>query len=90
MTRGELVTVITRRAGITKEQAEVALDAFLQGVIRSLEGGERVSIPGFGTFSVVHRQGRDGRSPLTGRPIKIPPRKVARFSPGKALKEKLA
>ena len=51
------------------------------------EKGDKVTLVGFGTFSTSHRSAREGRNPQTGKPIKIPAKKVATFSPGTALKD---
>lgn len=90
MRRRELVAAVARKAGITREQAKLVLDTVLEGVMESLRAGRPVRFPGFGTFSIVQRPEREGRSPATGRPIKIPPRKTARFRPGRAMEEKLS
>ena len=87
MNKGQLVEAISRDAGITKTQAQDALDAFVKNVQTSLNSGDKVTIVGFGTFSASTRPARVGRNPQTGQPIKIPAKKVAKFSAGKALKE---
>lgn len=87
MNKGQLVEAISRDAGITKTQAQDALDAFVKNVQTSLNGGDKVTIVGFGTFSASTRTARVGRNPQTGKPINIPAKKVAKFSAGKALKE---
>ncbi len=87
MNKGQLVEAISRDAGITKTQAQDALDAFVKNVQTSLNSGDKVTIVGFGTFSASTRAARVGRNPQTGQPIKIPAKKVAKFSAGKALKE---
>lgn len=87
MNKGQLVEAISRDAGITKTQAQDALDAFVKNVQTSLNSGDKVTIVGFGTFSASTRAARVGRNPQTGKPINIPAKKVAKFSAGKALKE---
>ena len=87
MNKGQLVEAISRDARITKTQAQEALDAFVKNVQRSLKGGDKVTIVGFGTFSASNRAARMGRNPQTGQPIRIAAKKVAKFSAGKALKE---
>jgi len=87
MNKGQLVEAISRDAGITKTQAQDALDAFVKNVQRSLKGGDKVTIVGFGTFSASTRAARMGRNPQTGKPIQIAAKRVAKFSAGKALKE---
>ncbi|MDA2924766.1 HU family DNA-binding protein [Acidobacteria bacterium AH-259-O06] len=89
MNKGELVEAIARDAKLSKGQAQSALDAFVSNVQRSLKRGDKVTLVGFGTFSTSSRSARTGRNPQTGMPIKIPAKKVAKFSAGKALKDSI-
>ena len=86
MNKGDLVAAVAGDAGISKSQAQAAVDSVLNNIEGSLASGGRVTLVGFGTFSVSQRSERVGRNPRTGMPIRIPARKVARFTPGKALK----
>ena len=86
MNKGDLVAAVAGDAGISKSQAQAAVDSVLSNIEGSLAGGGRVTLVGFGTFSVSQRSERMGRNPRTGMPIRIPARKLARFTPGKALK----
>jgi DNA-binding protein HU-beta len=86
LNKGDLVGKIAKEAGVTKRQAEVAFDSLVGGIASSLKKGRKVTIVGFGTFSVAKRKARQGRNPQTGAPIKIAARKVPKFTPGKALK----
>ena len=87
MNKAELVEAIAKDAKITKSQAQDALDSFTKNVEKSLKKGKKVTLVGFGTFSTSKRAARTGRNPQTGKPIRIPARRVARFVPGKALKD---
>jgi DNA-binding protein HU-beta len=87
MNKGELIEAVAQDANITKAQAQAALDAFVSNVQKSLKSGNKVTLVGFGTFSASTREERMGRNPQTGQPIRIPARRVAKFSAGKALKE---
>ena len=89
MTKAELVTYIAKEAGITKANAEKALDAFIKAVMEALSKGEKVTLVGFGTFYVAERAERRGRNPQTKEEIIIPACKVPKFKPGKLLKEKV-
>ncbi|MFT3677821.1 MAG: HU family DNA-binding protein [Chitinophagaceae bacterium] len=89
MNKAELITKIAEDAGITKTQANEALDSFVEAVTKTLKGGGKVTLVGFGTFSVSKRAARNGRNPQTGEVIKIKARKVARFKAGKELSAKL-
>lgn len=87
MTKGELVERMADSAGITKVAAEKALNAFLDGVKKSLAKKQRVTLVGFGTFATNKRKGRMGRNPQTGAALKIPPKTVPKFTPGRELKD---
>ena len=87
MNKGELIEAIANDANLTKAQAQAALDAFVSNVQKSLKSGDKVTLVGFGTFSTSTRAERMGRNPQTGQPIRIPARRVVKFSAGKALKE---
>ena len=86
MTKAELVAAIGKEAKVSKASAEKALNAFTATVTRALKKGDRLSLPGFGTFSVTRRKARIGRNPQTGKEIKIPAAKVAKFKAGSLLK----
>ncbi len=75
--------------GLTKKQAGDAFEAVLDSITTHLKKGERVQLPGFGSFAVTHRAARTGRNPKTGDAIKIKASNAARFKMGKDLKEAL-
>jgi len=83
MTKAELVAKVAKDAKITKAAAGKSLDAVIEGITKALKKGDRVTLVGFGTFSVSKRKARTGRNPQTGKPIKIAARKVAE-KPGQA------
>ena len=89
MNKAELISTLADEAGITKTQANTALDAFIGAVTKTLKKGDKVTLVGFGTFSVSKRAARNGRNPQTGETIKIKARKVARFKAGKELSSKM-
>jgi DNA-binding protein HU-beta len=89
MNKAELVAQVADETGITKTQANAALDSFIDAVTKTLKKGDKVTLVGFGTFSVSKRQARTGRNPQTGEAIKIKAKKVARFKAGKELSGKL-
>jgi DNA-binding protein HU-beta len=89
MNKGELIAKLSEDAGITKTQANDALDSFIEAVTKTLKGGGKVTLVGFGTFSVSKRSARNGRNPQTGAVIKIKARKVAKFKAGKELAAKM-
>ena len=89
MNKAELIAQIADESGITKTQANTALDSFVDAVTKTLKKGDKVTLVGFGTFSVTKRAARNGRNPQTGEVIKIKARKVARFKAGKELSGKI-
>jgi DNA-binding protein HU-beta len=89
MTKADLVEKMAKDADIAKVAAGKALDSLIDAVTRTLKKGDKLALIGFGTFSVGKRKARTGRNPQTGAAIKIPARKVPRFSAGKTLKDAL-
>jgi len=87
MTKVELIGKMAADSKISKAAAGKALESFLEGVKKALKKDEKVTLVGFGTFSVSKRKARKGRNPRTGNEIKIPARKVPKFTAGKALKD---
>ncbi len=85
MNKAELIAKISEDAGITKTQAGATLDSFTEAVGKTLKKGDKVTLVGFGTFSVSKRAARNGRNPQTGATIKIKAKKVAKFKAGKEL-----
>lgn len=86
MTKTDLVGAMAKAAGGKKTSAEKSLNALLWAIRDSLKKGRRVSLVGFGTFSVAKRAARNGRNPRTGKTIKIPAARVPRFKASKTLK----
>jgi DNA-binding protein HU-beta len=86
MTKAEIIDKMAADASISKAAAGKALTSFIDGVSKALKKGDKVTLVGFGTFSVAKRKARKGRNPQTGEEIKIKAKKVAKFSAGAALK----
>jgi DNA-binding protein HU-beta len=89
MNKAELIEKIAEDAGISKKEAGLALDSFTDTIAKTLKKGNKVTLVGFGTFSVTKRAARNGRNPQTGATIKIKAKKVAKFKAGKELSEKI-
>jgi len=87
MKKAELVEAIAQKAGLSKADANRALDATFEVITKALKKGERVPVAGFGTFNVSKRKAREGRNPQTGATVKIPARKAVTFKAGTALKD---
>ena len=86
MTKAELIASIAKDAKITKAAAEKALNSFTGNVTKALKKGDKLTLTGFGTFMVAKRKARSGRNPRTGKEIKIPATKIAKFKPGNKLR----
>jgi DNA-binding protein HU-beta len=87
MNKQGIVAKIAADTGISKTSAAAAVDSLIQGITKSLKKGDSVSFVGFGTFKTASRKARTARNPQTGAAIKIPKRRVPRFSAGKALRQ---
>ena len=87
MNKSELVQLMADGAGITQKQAEAALKSALDGIKKSLKRKKKVTLVGFGTFSVSRRKARKGRNPRTGETLKIAARNIPKFAPGSGLKD---
>jgi DNA-binding protein HU-beta len=87
VTKTELVSAVAENAGLTKVDAERAVKALLDAVAGCLKNGDKLSLVGFGTFSVSQRAARTGKNPQTGAKMLIPASKTPRFKAGKALKD---
>lgn len=85
MNKTELSSAVAAKAGLTKVDAAKAVAAFVDTVKEELAKGEKITLVGFGTFSVLDRPARNGRNPRTGKNIKIAAKKVAKFKAGKGL-----
>jgi DNA-binding protein HU-beta len=87
MNKKELIESIAGAADISKAAAEKALNGTLAAVAESLKKGDKVTLVGFGTFSISKRDARQGRNPQTGKTIKIPAKKIVKFKAGSKLSE---
>ncbi|MBA4371825.1 MAG: DNA-binding protein HU [Thermodesulfovibrio sp.] len=87
MTKAELVEKMAKDAEISKAAADKALGSMIEGIKKALKKGNKVTLVGFGTFSISHRKARQGRNPQTGATIKIKASKAPKFSAGKAFKD---
>jgi DNA-binding protein HU-beta len=87
MTKAEIIEKMANDADTSKAAAGKALDSFIDGIKKSLKKGNKVTLVGFGTFSVSKRAARKGRNPQTGETIKIKASKAPKFKAGKAFKD---
>lgn len=89
MNKSELTNAIAAKAGLTKEQAKKALEATIGTMKESLSAGDKVTLVGFGNFSIVERAARKGFNPKTKAPINIEAKKAIKFKAGSELSESL-
>lgn len=89
MNKAELIDAMASNAGLSKADAKRALDGFIDATGKALKKGDRISLVGFGSFSVSNRAARIGRNPQTGKEIKIAAKNVVRFKAGSDLAKKV-
>ena len=89
MNKAELIEAMASGSGLSKADSKKALDAFINSTTGALKKGDRLSLIGFGSFSISDRKARTGRNPRTGKEIKIPAKKVVKFKAGSDLANKV-
>jgi len=87
MTKAELIDKVLTAADLNKKEAEAAVEAFFDSIIKSLRDGEKIELRGFGSFRLRSRGARIGRNPKTGEKVNVPAKRIPYFKPGKELKE---
>ena len=87
MTKSDLIDIASKEVNITKTEAGELFEAFLEGIKDALRRGDKVTLIGFGSFSVSERKARKGRNPKTGEPIDIPASRVPKFTPSETFKK---
>jgi DNA-binding protein HU-beta len=89
MSKKDLIDAVAKECDLTKEKANVVVDAVLEHIKTTMKHGNEVRLPDFGTFKVAKRKAREGRNPATGATINIPASTVPKFTPAKGLKDLL-
>lgn len=87
MNKTEFIAAVAEKAGLTKKDADAAVNAFVDTVIDTLKKGDKIQMVGFGSFEVKERPARTGRNPQTKETIQIPASKAPAFKAGKAFKD---
>lgn len=87
MNKAELISSVAENSGLSKKDAEKAVNSFIETVVTTLQKGEKVQLVGFGNFEVRDRAARNGINPLTKEPMQFPATKVPVFKAGKTLKD---
>ncbi|MEO0868134.1 MAG: HU family DNA-binding protein [Cyanobacteria bacterium J06642_11] len=90
MNKGELITTISAKAGVSKKEADTILSTAIETIMDAVADGEKVTFVGFGSFEARDRKAREGRNPKTGETMTIPATTVPAFSAGKGFKEAVA
>ncbi|MCB9223275.1 MAG: HU family DNA-binding protein [Crocinitomicaceae bacterium] len=89
MNKSELVDAIASKSGLSKADSKRALEGFIAATETALKKGDKISLVGFGSFSISKRAARTGRNPQTGKEIKISAKKVVKFKAGADLSKKV-
>src|SRR3981081_1655779 len=87
MTKAELIEEVSRVVEMTRKDSEVIVEAIFDSIVRSLRGGDKIEIRGFGSFRTRQRQARIGRNPKTGTRVEVPAKRIPYFKPSKELKD---
>jgi integration host factor subunit beta len=87
MTKAELIEEVSRVVEMTRKDSEVIVEAIFDSIVRSLRGGDKIEIRGFGSFRTRQRQPRVGRNPKTGTRVEVPSKRIPYFKPSKELKD---
>ena len=90
MNKTELIAAVATKTGLTKKDTEATVSTALESIVAALAEGDKVQLPGFGTFEVKHREARTGRNPRTGETMEIAASNAPSFKPGKAMKDAVA
>lgn len=87
MTKAELIEEVSRVVEMTRKDSEVIVEAIFDSIVKSLRGGDKIEIRGFGSFRTRQRQARIGRNPKTGTRVEVPSKRIPYFKPSKELKD---
>ncbi len=88
-TKAETIDAVAQAAGVSKADAEKVVGAFFDHVVETTMAGDKVTVPGFGSFSTTERSARKGRNPQTGAEVDIPASTAMKFTASSALKDAL-
>ena len=87
MTKADLVEEVARVVEVTRREAETIVETIFHSVVKSLRGGDKIEIRGFGSFRTRQRRGRTGRNPKSGELVRVPPKTIPFFKPSKELRD---
>ena len=89
MTKADLIEEVSRVVEMTRKESEVIVEAIFDSIVRSLRGGDKIEIRGFGSFGLNFRPPRTGRNPKSGDKVQVPAKYVPHFKAGKELRERV-
>lgn len=89
LTKAELVNEVARATRVTRKDADSMVSAILDGMVESLQRGEKIELRGFGSFRIRQRSARTGRNPRTGARVHVPAKRIPYFKPGRDLRQGL-
>jgi integration host factor subunit beta len=87
MTKADLIEDVARKTELNRKDSEVIVDTIFEDIVKSLRGGDKIEIRGFGSFRTRHRNSRVGRNPKTGERVDVPAKDIPYFKPSKELKD---
>jgi integration host factor subunit beta len=87
MTKADLIEDVSRAVEVSRKESEVIVETIFESIIKSLQGGDKIEIRGFGSFRTRPRKARIGRNPKTGARVEVPAKKIPYFKPSKELKD---
>jgi integration host factor subunit beta len=87
MTKAELIEDVSRAVELSRKDSEIVVETIFESIVKSLRGGEKIEIRGFGSFRTRQRKPRIGRNPKTGARVDVPAKKIPYFKPSKELKD---
>ncbi len=87
MIKADLIKKLSKDMNITKQEAEKGVNIFFDTIKEAIKNGEEIELRGFGSFRIRNRSSRSGRNPRTGKPVKVPAKKVIYFKPSKILRQ---
>lgn len=87
MTKAELIEDVSQAVEMSRKESEIIVETIFESIVKSLRGGDKIEIRGFGSFRTRQRDARVGRNPKTGARVEVPPKKIPYFKPSKELKD---
>ena len=87
MTKADLIDDVARKTELSRKDSEVIVDTIFEGIVKSLRGGDKIEIRGFGSFRTRQRNARVGRNPKTGERVEVPAKAIPYFKPSKELRD---